>query len=370
MWAAFLFFGIAIVPNTQGASFHIPDGYENPVFRIADAADKQDYTTEATVGGAVAASNNLDSLWQVTDYGRSACLFRGDIAFAQITTSRWSYVRTRNWWLGVGRGWIDSYTGNQDAAQLWLDLHSRVAAKANYLPSARFRRMSLEWVGFGKSFPLRLGGRHGIIDIGVRHLQSEGYEELALEGWISGDQFAGPVSRLYSDSARGSVGRGWCVDAAAELRANTWRARVQVEGLLGRISWDSLTLDSGYLSSPRVFTDAEGFLRDAGGGFTGVTSRRNLAGPINPKVRLSLAGASGRAPLLSATFRKGDKPSISLGVMHSCADGRFRYVSYYPATKMGEVAFANSRLKLRLCSDSWLFQNPKHALAELSLNLP
>ncbi|MGC8864047.1 MAG: hypothetical protein ACP5R5_14920, partial [Armatimonadota bacterium] len=292
-------------------------------------------------------------------------------ACARIDVAQWWRLRLGRWWVGVGSGWVDNYTGNADAAQLWIDMHTAEPSKRVYLPQAHARKMSTQWAGIGRSFPLRLGTVRGSLDLGVRRLSANSYSELAVAGSVSREDFSGAVTRMQADRPEGrSFGRGWCIDAGAELESSHWRAQVKAEGLWGRMSWNALAVDAGYLSSPRVFTDSEGFLRDAAGGFSGVSSRRNLSGPVDPLVRLYLARKCRRSPFLSAAVRRGEKPTAGIGLQWHSLNGRAGYFCWYPGTGIRELGLVLSRVRLRISSDTWLLRDARAAQAELSVLLP
>lgn len=370
LWVAFFFAGVFPIPLVEAASFHIPDAQEDPVFDVFTKDGASGSRVEVSAGSALRGENNIDSVWDVTDYSKPPRLFKGKSGFAVITGAGWLQVDVGGWKFGAGTGWVDSYAGNADAAQLWIDLHSGYSLKTVYLPRAQYRKISVQWLGLGRRFPVRVGSTLVDVEVDLRQLISNSFEELAVDGFVSGDEFAGSAARLYSDSDLGrSFGHGWCIDAAATLETAKWRTKLCVEGILGRLSWDGLVLDKGYISSPRVFTDADGFLRYIGGDFTGVTSVRSLSGYINPQVKVSFAGRSGTAPVFSASFRRGDKPKLGVGIGWRRTEDCAGYVRYYPCSKVGELGVCTSVLRLRIYSDSWLLRSPKSALAEVSFAL-
>lgn len=367
---AFFFAGVFPIPLVEAASFHIPDAQEDPIFGVVTGYGASGSGMEVSAGITLRGENNIDSVWDVTDYARPARLFKSKSGFAVITGAGWWQIEAGGWKFGAGTGWVDSYGGNADAAQLWIDLHAGYSLKTVYLPRAQYRKMGVQWIGMGRRFPVRVGSTLVDVEVDLRRLVSNSFEELAVDGFVSGDEFAGSVARLYSDSDLGrSFGHGWCVDASATIETAKWRTKLCVEGILGRLSWDGLVLDKGYISSPRVFTDADGFLRYIGGDFTGVTSVRSLSGYIDPQARVSFAGKSATAPIFSAAFRRGDKPMLGVGIGRRWTKGCAGYVHYYPRTKVGELGLCNSVLRFRVYSDSWLLRNPKSALAEVSFAL-
>lgn len=352
------------------ASFHIPDASPDPVSAAISSVGSVTSRVKIETGTTAAGSTNIDNLWDVTDYGRPPRSFGESPAFAQITVARWWRLRIEDWWVGGGSGWLDSYTGNSDAGQLWLDLHSDFTSQTSYTPDVHLRKMSVEWMGFGRSFVSGLGASRIQVDVGVRRLASDDFEEMAVLGSVSGDQFEGAATRLYSRSLDGgSRGSGWCMDAAVAVDAPEWKARLQAEGLFGRMRWNSLTRDSGYITSPRVFTDADGFLRYVGGGFTGVTSRRSLSGPVDPRIRLLLAGSGKLAPVLDLSFRNGEKPAVGLGIVRRMGGGRAGWVRYYPRTGVWDVGMGAAGFHLRIASDSWILRQPNRAVLEISVTL-
>ncbi|MGQ9784123.1 MAG: hypothetical protein ACUVRS_09135 [Armatimonadota bacterium] len=370
LWAAF-FFGLMVLgKQVVAASFHVPDASPDPISVAVGSVGSVRSCVSIETGVKASGSNNIGSLWDVTDYGRPPQAFGESSAFAQVTMARWWRLRIDDWWVGGGSGWLDNYTGNSDAGQLWIDLHSDFTSKLSYTPVVHLRKMSVEWMGFGRSFESRLGASRIRVDFGVRKISSDDFEEMAVVGSVSGDQFEGSATRLYSRSLDGgSRGRGLCLDTAVSVDASEWKVRLQAEGLFGRMRWDNLTLDSGYLTSPRVFIDADGFLRYVGGGFTGVTRKRSLSGVVDPRIRLFVARSGKSAPTLDFSFRRGDKPVVGLGIARRMSGGRVSWVRYYPRTRVWDLGKSFTSFQLRIASDSWFLRQPKHAILEMSVIL-
>jgi len=369
--AAFFCAAVLVPLRVGAASFHLPDAVPSPT--LAALADyRHSYSgVVLDLGCSADGRSNIDSLWHLTDYGRPTRTFDRGSAYARIDVAQWWRLRAGEWWVGFGSGWIDSYGGNADAAQLWIDLHAAGRSTDSYFPQAHMRKMSVQWYGIGRSFPMDSGDVRGRFELAVRRLVSNSYSELAAAGGVFGETFSGAVTRMQADTPHGrSLGHGWCVDAAAEFENRSWRARLQAEGLAGRMSWQDLAVDAGYLSSPGVFVDSEGFLRDVAGGFAGISSRRSLSGPIDPLVRFHLAQTCRPGLFITVAFRRGETPTTGLGAAWRDRRGREVFFCSYPAARVGELGVGFSRFRCRILSNTWLLRDPRVASVGLSVIMP
>jgi len=159
---------------------------------------------------------------------------------------------------------------------------------------------------------------------------------------------------------------GWrlCTGATSSITIRHWDnwyvialalEQASAEGLLARLNWRNMQVDDGYLISEGVFTDPDGFLREAGG-ITGVTHREDLAFTLKPRYRFDVMIASRPILLLSLSARVGTPVVPAIGVAWRKADW-LPHLRYYPTQRRLEVGATGRGWQVRLSAD-----NLPHAL--------
>lgn len=325
------------------------------------------------IGGerTVSASNNILPLRRMTDRSQPVTHFGGSHADALLEDRESFYLESGDWWVGRGYGRTDAYEGNSDAAQLWLDLRAKSMTRETYLPYAQRNMVSASWIGVGRRIPVRMLGGDGQVRLMVRRITVDDYWAGVATGSYRNDEFTGMVKTLVSETAQfRSTGEGWSLDVDARLAiGHRCRARVCVEGLIGRVSWDAITLEHRFVQSPTVFTDPDGYLRD-NGGITGVWSRDHLSLRANPRYQLDMVLAGSPDLLMGVSVRKG-WPSIPyVGGAWECRDSaRLFHLRYFPTEGRYEIGALGRRWHARLSADSLSSASAKRVEASISASV-
>ncbi len=330
------------------------------------ASSKPDLGVEKTV----LATNKIVSLRDISRKRQPRMRFSGDDASALLETRESVRIEARGWWVGCGQGEIESYDGNEDAAQLWLDLRSKTT-QGRYMPQARRNLVSASWLGVGRRFPVRMGGVRSDLMLIFRSITADDYWAGVATGDYENDVFTGMLKTVVSESWKFRCpGEGWSLDAEAHVDlGRRGRARVAAEGLMGRVTWDAMTFEDRYIQSPTVFTDPEGYLRDTGG-ISGVWSRQRLSLRINPRYQLDIAVPGTPDLLLGITAQKGNTSTPYLGgAWKYRRDSGLVYLKYYPSQQRYEAGALGRGWHARLSSDSLSVSSAKSAEASVSVSL-
>lgn len=326
------------------------------------------------VGAGAYGGNNINSLWEVMGDDQTASRFDAASAYARTDVGEWMRVRRRGWWLLYGMGRRQDYEGNADAAQLWLDLHSVGQTQSYYSPEVQGSRLTARWLALGRDFGLRLGRIHGLGGISARRIMAEDYLAQGLAGEVAGDMrttdasFSGMLRTLSSKppSGRPVSGQGWALDMQCQLDlASRWKVFITGEGLLGKISWKDLYVEDVYITSPGVFVDRDGFLRDTGG-ITGAGWRQNTSVRINPYYRTDFIYEGNPLILGGITFRSGMTSLPNAGLAWRQRRQWLPYTRYYPTERRLEAGAVGAGWQFSISADDWLTLSPRHAEISLS----
>ncbi len=321
-------------------------------------------SVQLELGARALGDNNIGSMWKL-DGELPAHTFGDDSAYASLQVSEWLKVSHKGWWVSAGKFERDAYEGNSDAAQLWIDMNSGGQTRSRYEPVAGNTDVSANWYALGKDFTLRLGRADGSGTISVRRLSAGSFLARSVTGEVDGSTFTGMMRVLTSDTSSGSVsGSGWAMDVQAKLRNSNWLGQFTVEGILGSISWKGLQIEDSLITSPRTFTDPDGFMHDCGG-ISGAIWYGDRSYRINPYYRLDLIGLRRPNILLGCGWQSGLKAAPYLGT--ALAQKRWTpYTRYYPMQQRLELGAVGRGWQIRIAGDDWIFGDPKTAEVGLS----
>lgn len=321
---------------------------------------------QAHFGVSAVGDNNLRSLWDITEDGQPPASFVDSEAYAVLGHARWLCVSIGDWSIGCGRGAMDSYYGNNDAGQLWLDIHSEGPTRGVYEPTADQQSIAVSWYGIGRTARFRNKGIRASADIWLRQIVAEDYLARAITGSLAAtprESFSGMIRIVDS----GEVYRnGWALDIRALIDfGKGWECAVSAEGLLGRIRFDEMFVEDGSFTSAEVFMDPEGFLHDYGG-ITGAAWRENASVRIEPLYRAEIV-RRGRVDLMIAfEDRARARRTQSVGAAIRRDGGWIPYARYYPSQDRFEIGAIGRNWRFRISGDDWPGAAPRRLQAALS----
>jgi hypothetical protein len=330
------------------------------------AAASRDTTlpTELIIAGMASGTSNVGGLWSLTDQGQSPRAFTDARGKADLHVTGGIGLRSREWLICYGRGTREHYSGNADAAQLWIDLHAAGQTQPRYAPVVNTERIGLSWYGLGRRVRIRAGTVSGQGELFVRALVADDLLQRALVGEVEGDAFAGMLK--IRDAGSRVEGRGWSADARLSLAVSErWHALLTAEGLLGDITWTKLPVEDSYLISPGVFTDVDGFIHRIGGA-SGAAWRETVTLNILPTYRLQLLADTRPALLIGAEYESGDAIQPMLGIAWRRGARQAVDLRLYPADRQVAVGFTGSGWQLRIAGDDWLAGDPSNLQATLA----
>jgi len=323
---------------------------------LADMLQDATLPTELRLAATASGESNVGSLWSLTDSGQSPRRFTGSQGKADLQMGGWISLRSHDWLICYGQGMRERYSGNHDAAQLWIDLHADGQTQPRYAPIVNSDRIALSWYGIGRRAHFHAGTVSGQGDLIVRALAAEDLLQRALIGDVAGDVFSGALK--IRDADAGVTGRGWSVDTRLSLSLNKrWRARVTAEGLLGEITWTNLPVEDSYLTSPGVFTDVDGFLHQIGG-VSGAAWRENVTLNIVPSYRVELLADTRPAFLCGASNQRGEPIKPMLGIAWLPTPRQALCLRLYPVEEAIEIGVFGPGWQLRIAGDEWIAGNP------------
>lgn len=316
------------------------------------------------LGGIMARSNNIGSLWEMSEDGQPPRTFEGGSAYALLQNTEWMRISNGDWCIGYGRGSRDSYNGNADAAQLWIDLHADGATKQAYAPTVSSESISASWYGVGRTVAFRADNMSGTMDIWLRQIVADDYLGRSIAGRAvtsPSESFSGMLRIVSAVTSASRVeGRGWSLDAQTVLHfGENWECGLIAEGLLGKMRWNGLGVRDGYFNSPGVFTDRDGFLRDYGG-ITGSAWREDMTLSLNPRYRIEVIRLGNPSITLAYDYQAGARPVPSLGITSSQSEKWSPYVRYYPTQSRVELGAVAANWRFRISSDDWPTDSPKN----------
>ncbi|MHB0935842.1 MAG: hypothetical protein ACYC6A_05580 [Armatimonadota bacterium] len=326
---------------------------------LRDAGGSTEFRAAATASG----ESNVGPLESLTDEGQPARDFTGTEGKADLHMGGALMLRAGDWLVCYGEGMRDGYTGNHDAAQLWIDQHAGAQTQPRYAPVVNTDRVEASWYGLGRRFRVHGGTVSGYGDVIVRALAADDFQQRALVGEVEGDAFSGMLK--IRSAASKAEGKGWSVDSRLFLTLDSrWRALVTAEGLLGEVAWKDLRVKDIYLVSPGVFTDVDGFLHQFGGA-SGTAWREDLTLQLEPLYRVELLAATQPAFLCGASYQQGEmiKPMLGLAWLRNA---QALYLRLHPMEKQIEIGAAGDGWQLRVASDDWLRGDSSNLSATLA----
>lgn len=361
---------IYICSPVHGFSVDIPHAWDDCSTDILIDEESISNRPHIEAGYTASGDNNIGSMLEINDDNQSSRNFNRSSAFAGANISNRVWLRLGSWWIGKGSGWTDQYSGNADAAQLWIDLHSDGQSRSLYQPNASNQKLYAQWYGLGHSCPVQIGNTKGFIEVAVRNVLVKNYLERQVIGTVADKDFSGIVRVTSSDNDNETVyGKGWCFDAHAGLVSGRWRCQAAVDGLIGKINWRGLAVDDGYITSSGVFTDADGFLRDVGGDITGLSWNTDLSASVNPSFTLGLEYASHPCLLFNLALEPGENGVAGLGLAWPQKGSWIPYLRDYLTKDCIEIGITANNWKIRIASDDLLWKKPERALVEISTSL-
>ncbi|MDI6828547.1 MAG: hypothetical protein QME62_08705 [Armatimonadota bacterium] len=368
-FAFIIIFAICIVFFAQlaslaNSSISLPAYHDvNDILRLR-FKDSHVNGADVLVGAMASGTNNIGSLWDVGKENQPSRVFSNSSAYVTISTTNWVRITSHDWWVGFGRGKLEDYRGNGDAAQLWIDLNSGVNTKQAYAPSAHSTRIVSEWFGVGRYVSFKAGNIHGTAEISFRSLTADEYLERSLVGNVQGEDFEGMMRIVSANSSSGSIkGKGWSLDASAVFTiGGGWDAMFSVEGIIGGIRWRGLFVDDGWIISPRVFTDRDGFLHDCGG-ISGMSWREDAIFRISPHWRVDLIRSCRCHPnlMIGAVGRSANSALPYVGAAWPQKKRWMPYFRCYPTQNRMELGTVSRGWYIRISGDDWIFSSPRHA---------
>lgn len=320
--------------------------------------------------GTASGFSNVGAIQQIDKNGQRSRTFGAGKAYAVLETAWRLTIRHRDgWWIEYGQGMRDSYKGNSDAAQLWIDLHSDGPSRASYYPEATSKRIDIRWYGLGKKLPLRMGNTRGECRILFRDIVVDDYFSRVLAGQVEASDFSGLMKVVSAHrGGAGVTGKGWTVDVQTWLYlGNQWLGYIALEGLIGSITWHGITVEKGFILSPRVFVDRDGFLHDIGGGITGMQWREDITLRPHRTYCVELLQTSRSGILLGIEHKEGVGTTASLGLAWTQRNHSVSYVRLYPSQGRVKFGVAGSSWQFSISGDDWLFSSPSHATITLSV---
>jgi hypothetical protein len=295
----------------QAASFQLPPSQSlfsslMPATATCLSGDSVD------VGAAAYGNMNLDSLWTYNNMHQPAMQFSAPRACAQLADGAWVQVTRRRWQFSAGAGLRDEYQGNQDAGQLWLDLHTDNPVLRNYAPVISASQCNVSWLGLGYRLPFSSGSVQGSGMLRARYLQAYDLLLGSATGQVSGTNYTGMAGII--SSAGEAPGNGWAMDIQTKFDIGSrWSGECDVDGLCGQLSWKRVYVDDTYLVSPSIYTDPNGFLHNFWEA-TGEEWQRSLTVNITPTIvsQLTYHGHPDLATMLY-TDANGTTPTFIIG---------------------------------------------------------
>ncbi|NLN76315.1 MAG: hypothetical protein GX139_08390 [Armatimonadetes bacterium] len=367
-YRATLFFILVFLPVfCRADGIPLPPTFMTKDIISASAVSNNPSRFEIDAGGSLGGFNNIRSIWSLTDKKQSPIIVGSDMPYARLRFGQWERLSNRNWFVAAGSGFRDEYDGNPDAAQLYVDLRTKSRNQDEYSPVANDLHVDARWYGIGRQFDMKVAGADTTTQIMARSIKMTDLLARSLDGSVNNSGFAGNIRILSSDNGERVFGHGWSLDLRTTIKAGqTWEGLVAAEGLLGRVKWKNLSDQNMYIQSTYVFTDPDGFYRDAGG-ISGIAKKRDLAVDINRNCRFELMRKSKIVNLIGGiSWQEGYGSVADFGVAIKKYKSITPYTRIYPAESRIELGAVGKGWHLAFSGDGWLFAAPKNATVDLS----
>ncbi len=364
-----LFFAF-LANHCQAEKIPLPPTFITQDIVAASSISHNPSQYEIEVGGCVGVFNNIRSIWTLASKDQSSMRVDSDMPYARLRFGQWARLSNKNWFVAIGSGFRDEYDGNQDAAQLYIDLRTKSSTQDDYAPIASDLHVAASWYGVGRQIDLKVGDIDTNTQVMARYLRMTDLLARHLEGSVTSKDFVGDVRILSSDYSDRVFGSGWALDFRTTFKAKqNWEGLVAVEGLLGHVKWENLADHNVHIQSTYVFTDPDGFYRDAGG-ISGIAKKRNLSIGVNRSCRFELMRKSKNVCLLGGlSWQEGYDSVPDFGVAIKKYKSITPYTRVYPTESRLEIGAAGRGWHLAFSGDNWLFASPKDATVDLSAAL-
>lgn len=325
-----------------------------------------DLGADIRAGGMASGNTNVVSLQQYRGQEKVPTLFDGPSAYAEVQATGWMSMTGGNWWFGSGKGFRESYDGNTDAGQFWLDSHHSGRHASSYAPSATNIHVMASWYGVGRIIPFHFGGIRGTGNVSYRRITADDYLTRSAVGQIDGSTFTGMLKTVSSGTSESAVmGDGWALDVRTRFSiGKRWEGQWSAEGIMGQISWKGLSVEDSYIVSPRAFEDPDGILHDYGG-ISGTKWQQDLTLKINPYHRLDMVYSGQPDVLFGVAYQCGTNTLPYCGLAWHQSKPWIPYFRIYPTQNKLELGIISRMLQIRVSSDNYTSLDPKHA--ELSI---
>jgi len=319
-------------------------------------------------GACVGAFNNIQSIWTVSNRRVAPRPIDTSEPFARLKFGQWMQMSSGDWFVGVGSGFRDTYDGNHDAGQLWIDLHTTTRSQADYAPSANDLHVATRWYGIGRNFGFRAREMTGECSVFARSIEANDFLARSIDGDVSGDSFQGNVRIVSASHGRQILGHGWSLDARTTLKVGEqWEGLIAVEGLLGEMRWDNVAVEDMFVLSPRVFSDPQGFYHDTGG-ISGVAAKRDVRLDVARSCRFDAVRRGKRIDLMAGyVWEQGFTAVPSVGAAIKRGKWWTPYARVYPTESRCEVGAVAHSWMLSVSGDDWILAAPKSATISLSV---
>ncbi|MHB9025617.1 MAG: hypothetical protein ACYC7E_15850 [Armatimonadota bacterium] len=354
--------GISAAAVTMTLPPSLPrDGFH---YAVTDGTPADRWTIET--GGVTFDTNNVNSLWAYDDPHQPPSEFTRDAATAVMQAGVWVKATHGRWVYGFGYGKRDSYQGNSDAGQLWLDLHTDNPPIRTYNPEVVNLRDAVSWAGVGQRFPVGYRQVQGKAEVFFRALAATDLMTRSVTGEVQGSDYTGMVRKIVSADRDGVRAWGWALDARMNLRLNDrWEWNASADGVLGQLYWQNALIGDYYVTSPQVFQDPDGFLHNFWG-FTGQTWIEDLTVRVNPVYVTNLT-YRGKPDLLFGLLVEDGVTQPNLGAGWRTRQGALTYARLWPNTRSLELGTVGRHWQLSIAGDGWIVDSKHHLAITLAL---
>jgi hypothetical protein len=319
----------------------------------------------AEVGGVTFDTDNVNSLWDYDAEHQPPRLFTRDSANAVMQVGVWVKAVHDRWVFGFGQGKRDSYEGNRDAGQLWLDLHTDNPPEREYHPQVVNLRDDVTWFGVGQRFPIQHQDVQGKAEIFFRALASDELTTRSVTGDVQGGNYSGMVRKIISSGPDDIRAWGWALDARLDLRlGDRWQWIASADGLLGQLSWNNALVGDYFVSTPQVFQDPNGFLHNVWG-VTGQTWKQDITIRVNPVYVMDLI-YRGKPDLLLGLLSEDGATQPNLGAGWQTRQGGLNYVRYWPNGQRLELGAVGKHWQLSVAGDGFIVSSKHHVALTLA----
>jgi len=337
----------------------------SPEFLISDtvlpATGKSNIEFRFT-GNAV---TDVGTLWTYHDKHQPPSSFTPHDARAALNEGAWLTARHGRWQFTLGKGSREAYSGNQDAGQLWLDLHTSNPPARQLSPQITKEQLDTTWCGVGYTIPWQTRGMHGACRFGTRLMQIDSLGLGAAIGTVANNDYSGMV-KLYTLTP-GERGYGWCSDIQLTADAGPhWSFLLRDDGLAGQLVCRHVTVTDGFVTSPQIIQDADGFVHSIFG-LSGAEWQHALT--LNVKNTLDV-GVTYRGPVVfTALVEHSEHENTPFFVLTwPCARTLSFSAGFSPTHGVGTLGINTRYLRCYLSADDWPSTSPRHLTVNLAVS--